>query len=270
MRFTRGKLAALGSAAFAACAIGGMAATALPAVAGVSPTTVYTKNGEAGYYAFGTGFSRVHSQVYIRKYAANLGVADAMGIQLCNNNLNEAIQVGLVPNGTSPQTFSVRYAAGPLTITSMGPDPCVGNGTLSSSSALTTSALQSIPLQDNIAMNIKLLGHSHAVIAAQDLTTDTNYWSKVISIPTGYYGEAGIGLQQSLTHLGGPASNELAAMRNSYVVDNDSHIGALGTSPFWTAVQVRSSATGNAPALITPANSLSGSVFKIWSATPVS
>ncbi len=243
---------------------------AMGASASVSPTTVYTTNGEAGYYAFGTGFSRVHSQVYIRQYAVNLGTSDAMGIQLCNNNDGNAIQIGLVPNGpTGPgETFAVRYGVGTL---SGSPDPCVGDGTLSSSDPLATAALGNLPVGQNIAMNIKLIGHYRAVVAAQDLTTDTNYWSQVIDIPENWYGEAGVGLQDGFTPpLAGPATNELAAMRNTYVVDNDGHSANLGNSPYWTAVQVNSSGTGAAPALITPNSSLDTSVFKIWAATPVS
>ena len=263
-------LASASAAAVAGLALAGSAGASASAAhpAGVSPTTVYTSNGEAGYYAFGTGFSRVHSQVYIRKYAANLGTADAMGIQLCNNSDGNAIQIGVVPNGTTPQTFSVRYGVGALT---GSPDPCVGVGTLSPSDPLATAALGHLPIQENIAMNIKLIGHDRAVVAAQDLTTDTNYWSTVISIPENFYGEAGVGLQDGFTPpLAGPATNELAAMRNSYVVDNHGHEGALGTSPYWTAVQVNSSGTGNPPALITPKSSLSGNTFKIWAATPAS
>ena len=240
------------------------------ASASVSPTTVYTTNGEAGYYAFGAdaGFARVHSQVYIRKYAANLPATGAMGAQACNNNVNYAVQVGLVPNGTTPQTFSVRYAQGAFTTTTT--DPCVGNGTLGLGSPLSTTALQNIPLQDNIAFNIKDLPGHRVVVSAQDLTTNTTDWSQVLTVPVSYWTEVGVGLQGSVTGLGGPATNELAAMRNSYVVDNAGHFGNLGNSPYWTGVQVNSSATGNAPALITPASSLNGSYFKIWSATPVS
>ncbi len=260
------------SAATAAAAVGsGLALAATMAGASVSPTTVYTTNGESGYYAFGAGnaFTRVHAQIYIRKYAANLGTGDAMGIQLCNNNNGDAVQIGLVPNGDG--TFAVKYQAGVLPPPTSGADPCVGDGLLSPSSASTIAALSSLPVGQNIAMNIKLLGYGEAVVAAQDLTTDTNYWSQVISVPTNWFQEAGIGLQDGFNpQLAGPATNELAAMRNSYVVDNDGNTGNLGNNSNWTAVQVDSSGTGSPPALITPDSSLSGSVFKIWAATPVS
>lgn len=238
--------------------------------ASVSPTTVYTTNGEAGYYAFGgNGFSAGHSQVYIRKYAANLPNGGALGIQGCNNNVNYAVQVGLVPNpSSSPRTFSVHYAQGSFTSTTA--DPCVGNGTLSPSSPIATTALQNIPINENIAFNFRNLGHHLVVVSAQDLTTDTTYWSKVLSVPVNYWTEVGVGLQGTVSGLAGPATNELTAMRDTSATSNSGVTAGLGLIPGTTAVQVDSSATGFPPALITDNNSLTGGVFKIYAATPIS
>ena len=144
----------IGRVAMGVIAAGSAAAlafTGLSSAASVQTTT----NGEAGYYVFSaTGYAAVTSVLTTTPESENMvpGTgADAAGIQLCDNNTGVAAQLGLIRNADG--TFSVRYALGLLagTVT----DPCVGDGVLSSSSALATAALGAIPVKHQVWLLVR-------------------------------------------------------------------------------------------------------------------
>jgi hypothetical protein len=244
---------------------------ALTAAAAGASTDVTTTNGEAGYVmAGGAVYHQVAADLTTTLESENMvpGVsADAVGVQLCDNNDGFAAQLGIIRNAAET-TFSVRYATGDLKGTTV--DPCVGDGVLGSSSALASAALGNIPEGDTIALSIRREGtirewqkdykryydhgrksywvyhwvrYGTVQYSAEDVTTGYVPWLHTVLIPLGqWFYEAGAGAQRTITPLTSgnattPLSNDLADFTD--VTANGFYFNSH-------AVQVQSASNGNA------------------------
>jgi hypothetical protein len=229
---------------------------------------VYTHNGEAGAHTFGGQVNEVSGSIYIRAAAKNLTVgstsssSDAVGVQLCNNNTGEADQLGFIQ--TAPGVFAVAWAHGDLTSTG---NPCVGVGSLSMGNALGGSNLADLSVGDTVNYTIKFSGrHDQNATFSAYLVGSDSVWSAYEPGDGFYATQAGAGLQQSLTSLGGAPVTEAAAIRD-LTVGTPTGSGDFGVAGGQDAVTVFSSATGNPPPLVD--STLSGSVLKVYEAAAV-
>jgi hypothetical protein len=240
----------------------------LPGVAGISPTTVWTSNGEGGYYSFvANRTTAIRAHFFLRTAAEGIGATGGLGVQLCQQGTapgtGDAAQLGTLWNAGAG-VFEVFYQTGTLAAHSPNTngDACSTGGLLASplDTGLDIAPGQEVKLsiQDNSGV---------CEFRSSNVTVSTGVVIDFKACP-GLFNDAGVGAVQDLTLIAPPASVELARFTQ---VTQDTTFATGTLSGAGTAVQVNSSANGSPsdPAIVSPNSSLSGSVFKLYAGSPV-
>lgn len=264
----------------AVVAVAGMAVAGL-ASASVSSATIGTSDGTAGYIQtqLGTNYTTFEDTFTLNPDAKSLGVttnlADpngAEGAGLCNNGTGKAAEEGVVEN--ADQTFNLVYALGALGA-GTGLDECVNHGILTNGASVH-------PLLSQLAAgdNVTILGIEYRggmQFSARDNSTGQSFeqwvsfrsctrhpgywtgkgkhrkWHKAYNVcktSHPYYNEALVGVMQSLSNLGGAATNDLVDFYGARV---DGLPFGSGSN---VAEAVYSSADASSPWLVGPADSI--------------
>ncbi len=248
-------------------ALAGSLALALPAAAGVSPAKVITSNGEAGYYAGENApghFTQVRTQFYLRAAAKSLTTGAGEGVQLCNDTSGRAVQLGVRWNGSA---FQVLFGSGTLAAT-----PGTNTTACNSGGALLGGALSPnllVPQGHTVKLILKEISPGVYEAFAKDITTS-------LSASKGFTGltfpdEASAGVVQDISLRAAPANIKLVHFASLSARDDNGVTSTLGGTGEWTAVQAYSNHSGDNsnPAIITPANSLLGGHFNVFTSAQV-
>jgi len=249
-------------AAVAALALAVPLVPALSASANVSPTKVITANGEAGYYAGENQpghFKQENTQFYLRKAAKSLTAGAGEGVQFCNDSSGNAVQLGLRWTGTG---FQVLVGSGTLTAT-----PGTNTTACNSGGALLGAPLSPnlvIPQGDTVRLILKEVSPGLYEAFAKDVTTS-------LSASKGFAGltwpdEASAGVVQDLSGRAAPADIKLVHFATLTARDSNGVSATFGGATEWTAVQAYSNFSGDNsnPPIVTPADSLSGDHFNVF------
>lgn len=265
-------LVAAGATAAALC-------LAVPLTASAAQVgTVGTTTGQAGYFInqLGQNYRSLVSTFDITPNAVDIGVGGngAIGERLCNNGDGKTAGLGIQQNAVQG-TFTLLYTTG--TLKANGGDPCINNG------ILTGTVLH--PLLTNLtvgqAVTVQEVVNRHDItFAATEWGGPSNgrsfsttvscgsvkvwYWTgkghhrhhryywRALNCPT--FNEPEVGVQQDLSLVGGPATNDLVDFAGVYI----------DTVPTWSPTipfggpnnfAMLSSGTGTGPWLVGPAAS---------------
>jgi hypothetical protein len=243
------------------------AASASPA--GVSATPVITSNGEAGYYAGENQpghFKQITTQFYLRVAAKSLTTGAGEGVQLCNDSSGHAVQLGVRWNGTG---FQVLFGSGTLGASAPGTNVTACN----SGGAVLGAPLSPnlvIPQGDTVRLILKEISSGVYEAFAKDVTANFSA-SKGFTGSLTFPDEASAGVVQDISLRAAPASIKLVHFATLTARDSLGVTSTLGGTSEWTAVQAYSNHSGDNsnPAIVTPASSLSGDHFNVFTSAQV-
>jgi len=248
--------------------------------------TFGTRTGQAGYFinALGTNYRSLVSTLDITPNAVDIGPGTngAIGQRLCNNASGKTAGMGIQQNA-SQGTFSLLYTAG--TLKANGGDPCIDNGILSGT--VLHPLLTGLQVGQAVTIQEVIFRHD-IVFAATEWGGPSNgrsfsaelscgavkvwYWTgqahhrhhrfywRALNCPT--FNEPEVGVQQDLSLVGGPATNDLVDFAGVYTDTVPTWspsipFGAYATGGMLanqgTLFALASSGTGTPPWLVGPA-----------------